>query len=115
MSGVERTHERAPVDGQVVAVLLHDGAGPAISVLNLSPAGAALMADEPIGNVPNRAELRMRAGDDGEWVSCPCELRYILGENRPDGAPAWLHGVRFTEISEQAHAFIEAVTARAPA
>lgn len=115
MSGFQRAHERIPVAGEVEGVLLHQGQQPAISVMNLSRSGAALMADEPIGSVPERAELRMRARESGEWVSCPCELRYILGENRPDGEPAWLHGVLFVEVTDEVQAFIEAVTARSSA
>ena len=112
MTQFDRAHDRVAVDAPIDAVLHHGGNEPPISVMNLSAGGAALMADEPIGNVPERAELRMRLGESSEWVICPCELRYILGENRPNGEPAWLHGVHFVDVTEQVQAFIEQVAAR---
>ncbi len=107
-----RDGDRVDVDaGRIDAVLCHRGEEPQIAVMNLSRGGAAFMAHEPIGNVPERAELKMRTAGESEWVSCPCELRYILGENRPVGEPAWLHGVRFVEVSQQVEAFIERMLA----
>ena len=103
----QRDDERIEVDGRVSAGLYRDGEAPGIELVNISHTGAALMAEEPIGSVPERAQLRMRADDGEEWVSCDCELRYILGENRPDGEPAWLHGVRFTDITPPVTAFID--------
>lgn len=114
MVDINRVHDRVDVgEGRIDAVLRHQGEAPHIAVMNLSRTGAAFMADEPIGDVPQRAELCMRPAGDAEWVTCPCELRYILGENRPDGAPAWLHGVRFVEVSEQVEAFIDRMLAAA--
>ena len=110
MSQFDRAHERVDMDGSIDAVLHHDGGEPHISIMNLSATGAALMADEPIGQVPDTAELRMRTAGSDDWVTCSCKLRYILGENRPDGEPAWLHGVQFFDVSEQAQAFIAELT-----
>ena len=107
-----RDSDRIGVEGLIQATLEFADNGPSIEVVNLSASGAALKAEEPIGAVPERANLRMRAGDD-QWVDCTCELRYILGENRPDGEPAWLHGVRFTEIPDPLRQFIERVLASA--
>jgi hypothetical protein len=111
----QRTHQRVDVAGRVRAVLRHHDQEPAIEVVNISRTGAALKAGSPIGAVPERAELRMHAGDGSEWISCPCELRYILGENRPDGEPAWLHGVRFTELTQSVQDFIDGLLARTAA
>lgn len=111
MSQAQRSHERIDVAGRVRAILRHGDAEPAIKVVNISRTGAALMAETPIGSVPERAELRLHAGDGSDWISCPCELRYILGENRPDGEPAWLHGVRFTDLTQGVEEFIERLIA----
>lgn len=112
MQHLQRDHERVGIEGRVRAVLRHRDVEPAIEIVNISRKGAALMAGTPIGAVPERAELRMRSGDGGEWVCCPCELRYILGENRPDGEPAWLHGVRFTDLTQAVEEFIDRLMAR---
>ena len=111
MSRAQRSHERIDVAGRVRAILRHGDAEPAINVVNISRTGAALMAATPIGSVPERAELRLHAGDGSDWISCPCELRYILGENRPDGEPARLHGVRITDRTQGVEEFIERLIA----
>jgi len=115
MQHLQRDHARVEVEGRIRAVLRHRDAEPVIEVVNISRKGAALMAESPIGSVPERAELCMRTADAGEWICCPCELRYILGENRPDGEPAWLHGVRFTDLTQGVSEFIDRLIARTTA
>jgi len=116
MSEAQRNENRVDVAGRIDAVFLCGAEAPTIQVMNLNRGGAALRAEEPIASVMERAELRMRcAGGNGDWVDCACEVRYILGENRPDGEPAWLHGVRFLEIPEPAEAFIARMLGSPPA
>jgi hypothetical protein len=108
-----RAHDRIDVEGLIRAKLTLAGGEPPVEIVNISRTGAALMAEEPIGAVPAHAKLRMSTTDENEWVSCICELRYVLGENRPGGAPGWLHGVRFTEVPQPLEAFIDRLIATA--
>jgi len=116
MAEAQRHDERVDVAGRIDAVFRRGNEAPSIQIMNLNLCGAALRADEPIAAVLERAELSMRpAGGDSDWVACACEVRYILGENRPDGEPAWLHGVRFLDVPAPAQAFINRMLGAAPA
>ena len=116
MAEAQRNESRVDVAGRIDAVFRCGDQAPSIQIMNLNLGGAALRAEEPIAGVMERAALSMRPADGRhEWVECACEVRYILGENRPDGEPAWLHGVRFLDVPEPAQAFISRMLAGAPA
>ena len=104
-----RRHPRFAVEDLVVAL---DSGGAAqtvpISLINVSLSGAAISATQPLGAIGESFAIVVRALPEDTPIRLPCEIRYLMDENKPAGAARnWLYGVCFHGLSWHARYFVE--------
>ena len=80
-----------------------------LNAVDMTLVGLAFLADRPLGSVDDQIEVEVEGSFDHGWLALPCQIRLVLGPNHQqlDDDAQWLHGVKFSGLSEDARRFVQ--------
>ena len=102
-----RRAQRLSVDERALVLNIQEGGVPlSVTMLDISPLGARLIAEQPLGKIGDYFCIDIQHKSATEQISFPCFIRRIHNVATANGDSVFHHGVEFSKLDAKAIAFI---------
>lgn len=98
---------RVPTETPVLRLCMQDGGRDVeVTMVDVSPGGARLVATAPLGRVGEQFSIEMQPPGLASPVTLPCTVRHV-GMRQGAGGSSYHHGVAFQEPDAEARRFLQ--------
>ncbi len=102
-----RRAQRTQLTGSQLVLNMQDGSSMlSVTMLDISPLGACLVAEQPLGTVGDFFCIDVRHKSTADTLTFPCTIRHINKASVKETEPVYYHGVEFSKLDASALNFI---------